>query len=61
MRGIAYSGRSSWTAAHLRWLATLILPHPAQQIVFQEYLHAVSDAGARITRHEQAMRDALLS
>lgn len=57
--GIAYSGRSCWTAAHLRWLATLALPHPAQQIVFQEYLHAVSDAGARITRHEQAMRDAL--
>jgi transposase len=59
--GIAYGGRSSWTAAHLRWLATVALPHPAQQIVFQEYLHAVSDAGARITRHEQAMRDALLT
>lgn len=57
--GIAYSGRSSWTAAHLRWLATLALPHPAQQIVFQEYLHAASEAGARIARHEQAMRDAL--
>lgn len=57
--GIAYSGRSSWTAAHLRWLATLALPHAAQQIVFQEYLHAVSEAGARIARHEQAMRDAL--
>lgn len=59
--GIAYSGRSSWTAAHLRWLATLALPHPAQQIVFQEYLHAVSEAGARIARHEQAMRDVLSS
>jgi transposase len=57
--GIAYSGRSSWTAAHLRWLARLALPYPAQQIVFQEYLHAISEAGARIVRHEQAMRDAL--
>lgn len=57
--GIAYSGRSSWTAAHLRWLATVALPHAAQQIVFQEYLHAVSEASARITRHEQALRDAL--
>jgi len=57
--GIAYSGRSSWTAAHLRWLATVALPHTAQQIVFQEYLHAVSEASARITRHEQALRDAL--
>lgn len=57
--GIAYSGRSSWTAAHLRWLATVALPHPAQQLVFQEYLHAVSEAGARIVRHEQAMLEAL--
>lgn len=57
--GIAYSGRSAWSGAHLRWLATVKLPHPAQQIVFQEYLHAVSEAGARIERHEQAMRDSL--
>jgi transposase len=26
--GIAYSGRTSWTPAHLRWLASLKLPHP---------------------------------
>jgi len=57
--GIAYSGRSAWSGAHLRWLASVKLPHPAQQIVFQEYLHAVSEAGARIERHEQAMRDSL--
>ena len=57
--GIAYSGRSAWSGAHLRWLAGVKLPHPAQQIVYQEYLHAVSEAGARIERHEQAMRDAL--
>jgi transposase len=59
--GIAYSGRSAWSGAHLRWLAGVKLPHPAQQIVFQEYLHAVSEAGARIQRHEHAMRDALAS
>jgi transposase len=57
--GIAYSGRSAWTAAHLRWLATVKMPHPPQQIAFQEYLHAVTEAGARIARHEQALRDAL--
>jgi len=57
--GIAYSGRSAWTAAHLRWIATVKLPHAAQQIVFQEYLHAITEAGARISRHEQALRDAL--
>jgi transposase len=57
--GIAYAGKSSWTAAHLRWLATLKMEHAAQQIGFQEYLHSITEAGARIARLERAMRDAL--
>jgi len=57
--GIAYSGRAAWSGAHLRWLASMKLAHPAQQIAFQEYLHAITEAGARIVRHEQALRDAL--
>ena len=57
--GITYTGKTAWTAAHLRWLATLKMMHAAQQIGFQEYLHAITEATARITRLEQAMRDAL--
>lgn len=57
--GIAYAGRSAWTAVHLRWLSTLVLPHAAQQIAFQEYLHSITECTARIARLEQAMRDAL--
>ena len=57
--GIAYAGKSAWTAAHLRWLATLKMEHAAQQIAFQEYLHSITQATARIARLEQAMRDAL--
>jgi transposase len=57
--GVVYAGKSAWTAAHLRWLAGLALPHAAQQIAFQEYLHAVSESGARIERLEQSLRDAL--
>ena len=57
--GIAYAGKSAWTAAHLRWLATLKMAHAAQQIGFQEYLHAITESGARIARLEQALRDAL--
>jgi len=57
--GIPYSGRSSWGAAHLRWLARVTMPHAAQQIVFQEYLHAITEAGERVARHERALRDAL--
>ena len=40
-------------------MASLALPHAAQQIAFQEYLHAVSESGARIARLEQSLRDAL--
>jgi len=57
--GITYAGKSAWTAAHLRWLAQLALPHTAQQFAFQEYLHAITESGARIARLEQALRDAL--
>jgi len=57
--GIPYAGKSSWTAAHLRWLATLKMEHSAQQIGFQEYLHSITESTARIARLEQAMRDAL--
>ena len=57
--GIAYAGKSSWTAAHLRWLATLKMEHAAQQIGFQEYLDSITESTARIARLEQAMRDTL--
>ncbi len=57
--GIPYTGKSSWTAAHLRWLAKVKLVYAAQQIAFQEYLHSITESGARIARLEQALRDAL--
>jgi transposase len=57
--GIGYKGKSAWTAAHLRWLATLKMQHAAQQIAFQEYLHGVTEATARIARLEQALREVL--
>jgi transposase len=57
--GITYAGKSAWTAAHLRWLATLKMQHAAQQVAFQEYLHATTEATARIARLEQSMRDTL--
>jgi transposase len=57
--GTPYAGKTSWTAAHLRWLATLKMEHAAQQVGFQEYLHSITEATARIARLEQAMRDTL--
>ena len=57
--GIPYAGKTSWSGAHLRWLATLKMEHAAQQIGLQEYLHSITESGARITRLEQALREVL--
>src|SRR3990167_2305985 len=40
---IRYEGRANSTAAHLRWLSGLACPTPAQQIVFQESVRAVTE------------------
>lgn len=57
--GIPYAGKTSWGGAHMRWLATLKLPHTAQQIAFQEYLHAIEESHLRIARLEQHLRELL--
>lgn len=49
---IRYTGRASWSAAHLRWLAKLVLPTPVQQIVFQEYVRAVNERTEQLQRLE---------
>lgn len=55
--GIRYAGKTAWTPAHVRWLASVKLPEPVQQLVFQEYVAAVTAAGERIERLDQALRD----
>jgi transposase len=57
--GMPYAGKTAWTASHLRWLSDVSLPHPSQQIAFQEYLHAVSDSTERIARLEASLREAV--
>jgi transposase len=47
---IRYTGKTPWSAPHLRWLADIKLPHPAQQITFQEYVTAIDDAAERVAR-----------
>ena len=47
---IRYAGKTAWTQAHRRWIAGLKLPHPAQQIAFEEYVQTVQEAGARVMR-----------
>jgi len=47
---IRYTGRANWGLEHLRWLARLVLPTPAQQIVFQEYVRAVNERTEQLQR-----------
>lgn len=56
---IRYEGVARWGPAHLRWLARVVCPTPAQQIVFQEYLRGVNEQVERIQRLEQQLRELL--
>ena len=58
--GHRYTGKSRWTAAHLRYLRELEL-HPQQRFVMEEYLMAVDLHLERIARIEQQMETSLQS
>ena len=51
------AGRATWGPAHLRWLSEVVGPTPAQQMVFQEYVRAVSEHHDRLQRLEAELRD----
>jgi transposase len=54
---IRYTGRATWSPAHLRWLSEVVCPTPAQQIVFQEYVRAVNEHTERLQRLAQELQD----
>jgi transposase len=55
--GRVFPGRQPWTRAHARWLAGLILEHPAQYLVLREYRQAIEDSEARLERLTQQVAD----
>lgn len=46
--GHHYTGRSSWTEAHLRHLRELVLNDPVQKLILEEYLLAVDSGFNRV-------------
>jgi transposase len=58
---IRYTGWANWNPAHLRWLSEVVCQTPAQQIVFQEYVRAVSEHTERLQRLEQELQDQVKS
>ncbi len=55
--GMRYEGTANWNEAHLRWLTELIMPTPAQQIVFQEYVNTVTERSRRVESLEQVLKE----
>jgi transposase len=53
---IRYEGRATWGPAPRRWLAAVVCPTPAQPIVFQEYVRAVSEHTERRPRREAELQ-----
>src|SRR5215468_12030171 len=56
---IRYEGRATWTAAHLRWLSEVVCPTAVQQIVFQEYVRAVTEQHEGLHRLETELQSAV--
>ena len=54
---IRYTGRATWSPAHLRWLSEVVCATPAQPIVFQEYVRAVTEHTERLQRLEQELKE----
>jgi len=57
--GVAYRGKTSWTKAHARWLATLSFAQAGDQIAFTEYCAAVTSADERVARLTTALSQAV--
>jgi transposase len=55
--GMQYLGRASWNDAHKRYLAKVVCPTSAQQIVFQESMQAVDEQSERLVRLEGELHD----
>jgi transposase len=55
-QAIRYECRAAWGPAHLRWLAEVVRATPARQLVFQEYVRAVSEHQERLHRLEAELR-----
>ena len=54
---IRYTGRATWSPAHLRWLSEVVCPTPAQPMVFQAYVRAVNAHSERLQRLAQALHE----
>jgi transposase len=55
--GHRYSGKTYWSKAFWNWIADIKMPHRAQQIMLQEYVHAVHEQCERVQRLTDQIRE----
>lgn len=53
--GYRYSGTARWTEAHMRYLRELVMAHPTQKILLEEYIRRIDSAVEQIKRLEDQM------
>lgn len=56
-RGLAYTGRNSWTQAHRSWLGALRFDDPVDQAVLDDYLLAVDHLAERLRGLSRRLED----
>jgi transposase len=54
-QGRIYTGKTSWTRAHSRWLADQTFEQASDQLAFTEYVLAAQVADERLARLDQAL------
>jgi len=57
--GMKYKGKSARGKAYMRWLAGQKMPHPAQQIVLQEYIDGWEENQKRVNRLTRQIEEQL--
>ena len=57
--GYHYTGKANWTEAHMRYLRELVLAHPSQKLILEEYIQRIDALEQQIRRIEDQMRELL--
>ena len=53
--GYRYTGKAHWTEPHMRYLRELVLAHPAQKHILEEYLQRIDISREQVERIEDQM------
>jgi transposase len=53
--GYHYKGKANWSAAHMRYLRELVMAHPSQKLILEEYIQRIDALEEQIKRIEEQM------